>query len=79
MRWRAMDLKSEFKNHERECRRMAAATRDPKSRAAWSDLAERWRRAAENQAQIENDANAVRSARQPRRVRHHGWLGAVSA
>jgi hypothetical protein len=74
-----MDLKSEFKNHELECRRMAAATRDPKSKASWMQLAERWRRAAENQAHIEDQANAVRRARQPRHVRHHGWLGAVSA
>jgi hypothetical protein len=74
-----MDLKSEFKNHELECRRMAAATRDAKSKASWSDLAERWRRAAENQAQLEDHAKCIRRTRQPRRVRHHGWLDAVSA
>ena len=74
-----MDLKSEFTTHELKCRRMAAATRDPKSKATWSDLAERWRRAAENQAQIEGHANRIRRTRQPRRVRHHGWLDAVSA
>jgi hypothetical protein len=74
-----MDLKSEFTNHELECRRMAAATRDPKSKATWSDLAERWGRAAENQAQIEDHANRIRRTWQPRRVRQHGWLDAVSA
>jgi len=74
-----MDLRDEFKNHELECRRMAAATRDPKSKGTWSGLAERWRRAAENQARIEDHANAIRRARQPRRARHHGWLDAVSA
>jgi DNA primase len=72
-----MDLQSEFKSHERECRRMAAASRDPNGRATWNQLAERWFRAAENQAQIEQQAQTARRARRPRHVRQHGWFDAV--
>ena len=75
----AMDLRTEFKNHERECRRMATATRDPRSKATWNQMADRWLRAAENQAKVEEQALAMRRARQPRRVRHHGWFDTASA
>jgi hypothetical protein len=74
-----MDLRTEFKNHERECRRMATTTRDSRSKATWNQMADRWLRAAENQAQVEQQAEAMRRARQPRRVRHHGWFDTASA
>ena len=57
---------------------MAATSKDAKSKATWNQLADRGLRAAENQAQLEDQALAARRNRHPRRVRHHGWLDAVS-
>ena len=36
-----MDLRYEFQKHADECRRMAVATKDAKSKATWNEMAER--------------------------------------
>lgn len=41
-----MIMSEEFRKHADECRRMAAHTRDPESKAIWEGLAERWDRCA---------------------------------
>ena len=70
-----MDLCTEFKTHEQERHRMAAQTKDQRTKATWTEMAERWATAAENQACAEETA---RTLRQRRRVEHkprrHGWL-----
>lgn len=43
-----MDVIKEFQKKAAECRAMARATRDPKSRASWMEMAERWVRLAES-------------------------------
>lgn len=57
---------------------MAAGTRDPRSKATWIQMAERWLRAAEIQAEAEEQADLIRRSRQPRHVRHHGWFDTAS-
>ncbi len=42
-----MNLSEEFRRHAAECGHMANFLRDPKNRAAWNTLAERWLRCAE--------------------------------
>lgn len=37
-----MNPPDEFRKHAAECKRMAAATRDAKEKAAWTGLAQRW-------------------------------------
>ena len=71
-----MDLWTEFKNHERECRRMASGTKDPKTKATWNEMADRWLRAAENQSAAEKHAREQKRTRHPQRVRQHGWITA---
>ena len=71
-----MDLWTEFKNHERECRRMASGTKDPKTKATWNEMAERWLRAAENQTGAEKQARTLKRTRHPQRVRQHGRMNA---
>jgi len=73
-----MDLRHEFQKHADECRRMAVATKDLKSKATWNEMAERWAKAAQTQAQVEQQAFALRRTRQPtRRAKVHGWLEAA--
>ena len=70
-----MDLREEFQQHAKECRRMAAATKEPRSKATWTELAKRWEIAAENQAKAEDVAVQVRRHRVAhRRPKQHGWL-----
>jgi hypothetical protein len=69
-----MDLCTEFRNHERECRRMAAQTKDPRTKAIWKEMAERWAMAAENQACAEKTARALRHRREEHKPRRYGWL-----
>ena len=71
-----MDLWTEFKNHEAECRRMASVTNDPKTKATWNEMADRWQRAAENQRVAEKQARAQKRTREPQRVGHQGGLNA---
>jgi hypothetical protein len=70
-----MDLRAEFQQHANECRRMAAATKEPRSKATWTELATRWEVAAQNQTKAEQQALEARRNRIPhRRPKHHGWL-----
>ena len=41
-----MNLFEEFLKHAEECERTARFARDPKSKAEWRQLADRWRRCA---------------------------------
>jgi hypothetical protein len=41
-----MNLPEEFLKHAAECERSAKFVRDPKSKAEWHRMAERWRRCA---------------------------------
>jgi len=43
-----MDIIKEFEKEAAECRAMARATRDPKARAVWTEMAERWARLAQS-------------------------------
>jgi hypothetical protein len=70
-----MNLRDEFQQHANECRRMAAATKEPRSKATWTELAKRWEVAAQNQAKAEEVAVQLRRNRVPhRRPKQHGWL-----
>jgi hypothetical protein len=42
-----MDHVEALRKNAHECRTMARATRDPKSRATWTSLADRWQHCAE--------------------------------
>ena len=71
-----MDLCTEFKAHERECHRMAAETKDRRTKATWTEMAERWAKAAENQASVEKQALAHRRQRATshRQSQRYGWM-----
>ena len=43
-----MDIIKEFEKEAAECRAMARTTRDPKARAVWTEMAERWARLAQS-------------------------------
>lgn len=43
-----MDLEQEFQRHASDCELMARLTRDAESRAHWRQLAQRFRKCAEN-------------------------------
>jgi hypothetical protein len=69
-----MDLCNEFRNYADECARTAAASRDPKTRAAWQELAERWARVAKTQLEAERQAEELHNSRHPRRQKsQHRW------
>jgi hypothetical protein len=42
-----MNPPDEFLKHAADCEQMAKFARDPKSKATWNRMAERWRRCAE--------------------------------
>lgn len=69
-----MNLREEFLQHANECRRMAAATKEPRGKATWIELAKRWETAADNQAKAEDVAVQLRRRIPHRRPKHHGWL-----
>jgi hypothetical protein len=51
-----MNPAEEFRRHANECRRMALDTRDLRSKATWSEMADRWIRCAElAEAQAEQE------------------------
>ena len=60
-----MDIIDEFQKHADECRRMARATRDFQSKAAWTRMAERWQSllAAEQGRARQRAVNGVRHRR----------------
>ena len=49
--------------HAEECRRMAAVTNEPRAKATWTQMAERFFAAAVKQAKAEKQANSLRRAR----------------
>ena len=70
-----MDLRREFQEHADECRRMAAATKDPKSKLTWNEMADRWSAAANAQAKMEEQARTIQRNRVAhRRPKNYGWL-----
>ena len=61
-----MDLREEFQHHADECLRMAAETKDRLSKATWTQMANRWAAAAENQSRADQQAVVQRHVRQGR-------------
>ena len=59
-----MDHVETFRRHADDCRNMARMTRDPKSRATWTEMAERWLRCAQT-AQV---TEAEERRRDPRKT-----------
>ena len=58
-----MNLREEFENHAAECRRMAAASQEPRTKATWAQMASRWAKAAMNQAKSDEQALQLLRAR----------------
>jgi hypothetical protein len=68
------DLCAEFRNHEQECRRMAASTKDPRTKSTWNEMADRWSRAAENHREAEKQALLLRTRERRHQPRPHTWF-----
>jgi hypothetical protein len=56
-----MNLTEEFHKHAADCEQMAKLTRDAASRAAWRELAERFRQCAEKTSAFPIPISAKRS------------------
>jgi len=50
-----MNIVEEFRNHARQCRQMARSAGDHETRAAWSRMAERWSKLAEERETAERE------------------------
>ena len=58
----------EFLKHAAECKQMAKSTRDPTSKATWSQMAERWAQCADV-AKVQSSATRLSTpARRSRRA-----------
>jgi hypothetical protein len=57
-----MDHVETFRQHADDCRSMARISRDPQSRATWTEMAERWLRCAET-ARLEESEERRREPR----------------
>jgi hypothetical protein len=56
-----MELSEYFVTRALECRQLAQSSRDPESKAAWNEFAERWRQAADRTSDAWSKAEAGRS------------------
>ena len=67
-----MNPSDEFLKHAADCEQMAKFARDPKSKATWNRMAERWRRCAEK---FTTESLAARHQMPARPHRHPvpGW------
>jgi hypothetical protein len=68
-----MDHVQTFRRHADDCRSMAKIARDPASRAAWNQMAERWMRCAQHaelseQEERRRDPRHKHARRMPRVV-----------